>query len=85
MKTSTTNVKKSRTSKKSKIPYNYREITLSGIQFRSASLAARFLLKRTKKSQSEIARCCGVSQPCVCQLAAEIKLAAEQKLAAKVK
>jgi hypothetical protein len=73
----------SRKSKKSKTPYNYRQVTLSGIQFKSASLAARFMLKRTKKSQSEIARHCGVSQPCVCQLAAEIRLAAEVKKVAK--
>ena len=83
MRTSTSNTKKSRTSKKSRIPYNYRPVTLSGIQFKSASLAARFMLKRTKKSQSAIARHCGVSQPCVCQLAAEIRLAAEVKKVAK--
>jgi DNA-directed RNA polymerase specialized sigma subunit len=68
--TSNTNRKKSNTSN---IPYNYRRVTYGALTFPTASKLAVWLLKRSKLSQSEIARRCGVSQPCVCQLAAELK------------
>jgi DNA-directed RNA polymerase specialized sigma subunit len=72
MKQSSTNRKKSSTST-TDIPYNYRRVTYGALTFPTASRLAVWLLKRSKLSQSEIARRCGVSQPCVCQLAAELK------------
>jgi hypothetical protein len=58
---------------KEKTPFNYRTIKIYGRNFRTASKAAVYMLRKTKLSQSEIARRCGVSQPCVCQLAAILK------------
>ena len=58
---------------KNKIPYNYRKIKYGKRTFKTASKAAIFLLKSTKYSQSKIARLLGVSQPCVNQLARDIK------------
>lgn len=58
---------------KNKVPYNYRKIQYGKLSFPTASKAALWMLKRTKYSQSEIARRCGVSQPCVCQLARDLK------------
>jgi DNA-binding transcriptional regulator YiaG len=55
-------------------PYNYRHTRIGAIRYKSASGAARAMLKNTKLSQSEIARRCGVSQPCVAQLKAELAL-----------
>jgi len=53
--------------------YNYRATKIGAIKFRTASKAAVYLLKRSKFSQTEIARRCGVSQPCVAQLAAQLR------------
>jgi DNA-directed RNA polymerase specialized sigma subunit len=53
--------------------YNYRPMKFGAIKFPTASKAAVYMLKRTSLSQSEIARRCGVSQPCVCQLARDVK------------
>jgi DNA-directed RNA polymerase specialized sigma subunit len=58
--------------KKSEKSFNYRPIKIGAIKFSSSSKAAVHLLKHTKLNQSEIARRCGVSQPCVCQLAATV-------------
>jgi|WetSurMetagenome_2_1015567.scaffolds.fasta_scaffold19810_6 hypothetical protein len=60
-------------SKKTTTPFNYRPTKIGARKFTTSSKAAVFLLKSSKLSQSEIARRCGVSQPCVCQLAADIK------------
>lgn len=53
--------------------FNYQATKIGAIKFMTASLAATYMLQKTKLSQSEIARRCGVSQPCVCQLAAKLK------------
>lgn len=47
-------------------------IKIGSLKFRSRSKAARYYLKRSKMSQSAIARKVGVSQPCVAQLAATV-------------
>jgi hypothetical protein len=52
---------------------SYRPITVENLTFPTASKAAMHLLKNTNYSQSEIARRCGVSQSCVCQLSAKLK------------
>jgi hypothetical protein len=62
-----------RASKKSEVPYNYRPVRFGAIKFATASKAAVYMLTKTKFSQSEIARRLGVSQPCVCQLARDLK------------
>lgn len=54
-------------------PYNYRTTQHGKFTFTTASRAAVWMLKRTNLTQSEIARRLGVSQPCVCQLARNIK------------
>jgi hypothetical protein len=62
--------------KKVEVPYNYRPIKISNRNFPTASQAAVYMLTHNKgprRSQSDIARICGVSQPCVCQLARELK------------
>jgi DNA-directed RNA polymerase specialized sigma subunit len=71
--TKSTTAKSNRTSNKAKVPYNYRQIKIGAIRYPSASKAAIAMLKRTKLSQSEIARRCGVSQPCVAQLKAAME------------
>ena len=58
------------------VPYNYRPIKVSNRNFPTASQAAVYMLthnKKARRSQSDIARICGVSQPCVCQLARDLK------------
>lgn len=52
---------------------SYRPVTVENLTFPTASKAAMHLLKNTNYSQSEIARRCGVSQSCVCQLSAKLK------------
>lgn len=59
--------------KKTNVPFNYRPANYGAIKFRSMSQKILFMLRNTKLSQSEIARRCKVSQPCVCQLAATLK------------
>lgn len=50
-----------------------REFNLGSLSFQSQSQAALFLLINSEISQSDIARICNVSQPCVCQLAQTLK------------
>lgn len=74
--TSGKKVNKTNRTKKVEVPFNYRPLKISGRNFPTASQAAAYLMthnKKAKRSQSEIARLCGVSQPCVCQLAATVK------------
>jgi hypothetical protein len=53
--------------------FSYRPVTVENITFPTASKAAMHMLKNTNYSQSEIARRCGISQSCVCQLSAKLK------------
>ena len=61
------------TNQRERESFNYQSTKVGAIKFGTASAAALYMLQRTKLSQSEIARRCGVSQPCVCQLAATVK------------
>lgn len=72
-RSNTSGKKVNRTNKSSDTPYNYRPVKVGAIKFSSASKAAIYMLKRTKLSQTEIAKRIGVSQPCVCQLARDLK------------
>jgi hypothetical protein len=59
-----------------KKPYNYRPIQYGNRTFPSTSRLIVYLLthnKKAKRTQTEIAQLCGVSQPCVCQLARDLK------------
>jgi len=49
--------------------YNYRPTKIGAIKYRTATAAIKYLLTRTKLTQSAIARRVGVSTACVCQLA----------------
>lgn len=58
------------------VTFNYQKAKYGGRTFQTTSELVRYMLthnKQAKRSQSEIARMCGVSQPCVCQLARELK------------
>lgn len=71
------NVNRSNGKKKTEVtPYNYRPVQYGKRKFETTSQLIRYMLthnKSAKRSQSDIARLCGVSQPCVCQLAAELR------------
>lgn len=69
---SNTNGKKKANTHSKKVPFNYCAVKIE-MEFPTRSKAAAHMLKHTELSQSEIARICGVSQPCVCQLAAASK------------
>jgi hypothetical protein len=61
---------------RAKSNFNYRPVVYDGRTYNSTSELVRYMLthnKRAKRTQSEIARICGVSQPCVCQLATTLK------------
>lgn len=75
MKNTNTNKKNvNRTNnKKTNMPFNYRPANYGAIKYQSMSKKILYMLRNTKLSQSEIARRCEVSQPCVCQLAATLK------------
>jgi hypothetical protein len=56
--------------------FNYRPVVYQGKTYGTTSELIVYMLthnKKAKRSQSEIARMCGVSQPCVCQLAATLR------------
>lgn len=75
-KSNNKSVNRSNNKKAAEIPFNYRPIRVSNRNFPTASQAAVYLLthnKKARRSQSDIARICGVSQPCVCQLARDLK------------
>jgi hypothetical protein len=60
---------------RAKSNFNYRPVVYQGKTYNSTSELILYMLKHNsaKRSQSEIARICGVSQPCVCQLALTLK------------
>lgn len=75
-RSNTSGKKVDRTNKKTKTPYNYRPIQYGNRTFPSTSRLIVYLLthnKKAKRTQTEIAKLCGVSQPCVCQLARDLK------------
>jgi len=68
-----TNGKNVNKTNKVEASYNYRPTQHGKFKFNTASRAAIWMLRRTKLSQSEIARRLKISQPCVCQLARDLK------------
>lgn len=75
-RSNTSGKKVNRTNKKTNVPYNYRPIKYGNKTFPSTSRLIVYLLthnKKAKRTQTEIAKLCGVSQPCVCQLASDLK------------
>lgn len=65
-------VRSNPTNQRDRESFNYSTTKVGAITFNTASAAILYMLKRTKLSQSEIARRIGVSQPCVCQLAQNV-------------
>jgi hypothetical protein len=73
--TNNKSVNRTNNKKAAEVPYNYRPIRYGNKTFPTSSKLVVYMLthnKVAKRSQSEIARLCGVSQPCVCQLARDL-------------
>ena len=69
-------VNRSNSKKAAEMPFNYRPIRYGNKTFPTTSRLIVYMLthnKKARRSQSDIARICGVSQPCVCQLARDVK------------
>jgi len=73
MKTSNTSGKKHQSKDNTNKKKISRELQIGNLLFESSSQAAIFFLENSKISQSDIARICDISQPCVCQLASTLK------------
>lgn len=71
----TNNKSVNRTNHTNETPYNYRPIKILNRKFHTASDGVRYVLthnKVAKRSHTEIAKMCGVTQPCVSQLATQL-------------